>query len=82
MNSEAGPSVIWEIEGNPFREMYFIIQSLSDSRIPLRLFYILYHKTHQFSKLANKLAERGHSSTRIDKILGLNGYNFIKEVWK
>lgn len=36
----------------------------------------------QFYKLANKLAERGHSSTRIEKILGLNAYNLMKEVWK
>lgn len=36
----------------------------------------------QFYKLANKLADRGHSSTRIEKVLGLNAYNLMKEVWK
>ncbi|AOE49593.1 dipeptidase [Kangiella sediminilitoris] len=36
----------------------------------------------QFYLLANKLAERRHSSTRIEKVLGLNAYNLMKDVWK
>jgi len=36
----------------------------------------------QFYKLANQLADRGHSSIRIEKVLGLNAYNLMKEVWK
>ncbi|MHC9510894.1 dipeptidase [Kangiella sp. M94] len=36
----------------------------------------------QFYLLANKLAERGHSNTRIEKVLGLNAYNLMREVWK
>lgn len=36
----------------------------------------------QFYLLANKLAERGHSATRIEKILGLNAFNLMREVWK
>lgn len=36
----------------------------------------------QFYLLANKLAERGHSNARIEKILGLNAYNLMREVWK
>lgn len=35
----------------------------------------------QFYLLANRLAERGHSSTRIEKVLGLNAYNLMREVW-
>lgn len=35
----------------------------------------------QFYLLANKLAERGHSATRIEKILGLNAFNLMREVW-
>ncbi|NVK21528.1 MAG: membrane dipeptidase [Kangiellaceae bacterium] len=37
--------------------------------------------TQQFFLLANKLAKKGHSSTRIEKVLGLNAYNLMKEVW-
>ena len=37
--------------------------------------------TQQFFLLANKLAKKGHSSTRIEKVLGLNAYNLMKQVW-
>ncbi|MCW8856186.1 MAG: dipeptidase [Kangiella sp.] len=36
----------------------------------------------QFYLLANKLAEKGHSNARIEKVLGLNAYNLMREVWK
>ncbi|MFI0481513.1 dipeptidase [Actinomadura sp. 9N215] len=35
----------------------------------------------QFRELARLLAERGYSSTRIEKILGLNFHNYAKAVW-
>lgn len=35
----------------------------------------------QFRELARLLDERGYSSTRIEKILGLNFYNYAKTVW-
>jgi membrane dipeptidase len=35
----------------------------------------------QFHKLADLLAARGHSETRIDKILGANLLRLYKDVW-
>ena len=35
----------------------------------------------QFHKLARLLAARGHSTGRIEKILGLNFVAFAREVW-
>ena len=35
----------------------------------------------QFQKLANRLYTRGHSSGRIEKILGRNFFNYYKRVW-
>jgi len=36
----------------------------------------------QFQKLADMLHQRGHSTNRIEKILGLNFLRLIKEVWQ
>jgi membrane dipeptidase len=36
----------------------------------------------QFRSLARRLAERGHNTARIDKILGLNFLRFARDVWE
>ncbi len=35
----------------------------------------------QFRRLADQLSRRGHSDTRVEKILGLNFLRFAREVW-
>ena len=36
---------------------------------------------NQFHELADRLAARGHSTTRIEKILGLNFLRYAREIW-